>query len=186
MFKVALFDIGKLFARYGRISAGESELENLGQVEPAVCSIRVVLAHDEGFLTACDCDIGEILFIYSLSRKNFEKRVVVEQRRSENAGGEEETSHLLIELFGGILMKLNGENRLGEVHVVVCVEKCVSSFVRKVVSVNVASAYYYVLRDSPASVRNIEKYKKMLEKRRRHFTGKSVSVRLENSVRIAY
>ena len=83
-------------------------------------------------------------------------------------------------------MELDRENRLGQVHIVVSVKQRICGRICQIVAVNITSADDDVLRNCPASVRNIEENEEMLEQCGSLVTAESVSVRLKDTVRITY
>ena len=83
-------------------------------------------------------------------------------------------------------MELDRKYRLGQVHIVVSVKQRIGGRICQIVAVNVTSADDDVLRNRPASVRNIEENKEMLEQCGSLVTAESVSVRLKDTVSVTY
>ena len=138
--------------------------QDLGEGQPAVGGVAVILAHNKGLLTACDAIVGDISFVNSVGLKYLKERIVVKEGRGQHTGGKEEFTHLLIKLFGGIFMKLDRQNRLRQHHIEIGFHYSVGHFVRKVFSVVIAAAYKNVLRYCPAAVAYVIENEEMLKK----------------------
>ena len=118
----------------------QRQLQDLGQVQPGVGGVAVVLAHDERLLTPGDGVVRKVLFLNARQFQRLEHAVVIEQRRREAAGREEESAHLAVEPLGRVLMKLDRQDRLRQVHFVVGVKERVAGLARQVVPFHIPPA----------------------------------------------
>ena len=73
-------------------------------------------------------------------------------------------------------MKLDRENRLREIHIIICIHNCIGHCVCKVTSVNISAADDDILRNCPASVTYIVENKEMLEFLKTALSGKAAEV----------
>ena len=96
IFRVIVLLRADLFAGQRRNAAAERQLQHLSHVEPAVCRIGIVLAHDERLLAARHGVVGQILLVHTVLTQRLKQRVVVEERRRQAARRKEESSKLLI------------------------------------------------------------------------------------------
>ena len=79
-----------------RTTAVKCQLQNFGHIQPTVRGVAVVLAHDEGLLTAGNGVISQIFLFDISSGQNLEYRVIVKQGGGQHAGRKEEAAHRTI------------------------------------------------------------------------------------------
>ena len=176
------------FAGNQRRTARQSQLQNFGQVEPGVCGIAVIFAHNQRLLATGNTVVRQILPCHAAFSQGGKQRVIIEQRRCQTAGGKEEPAQFLIKFFRRILMEFHGQNGLGQVHLVVGVQDCICHRTGQVVAVGISAAYQHILRDGPAALSHVKEYQEVCKQCRCLFPAQTVcgTVWFKNSVGIAH
>ena len=141
----------------------DAQFQDLAQVQPAVGGIAVILSHDQRLLAACHRIIRKIPGLHAVCLKDREEAVVIKEGRGQASRGKEEPSQTLIQFFGCILMQLDRQNRLGQVHVIIGIQKRIGGKIGQILSLHIPAANQQVLGNGPASVRHVEKDQQVLK-----------------------